>query len=146
MNRFHENVRVVKCNNFGTAVGDGDYLPASGSFIDMSGYDSIVFLIAIGALDTATTFTVYQDTSATATAGIKTLTTSKAQTIGATDDNNYATIEVRADEMDRAGGYRYLTLKATGSAGGNDYFSVVALQFGANKLPVTQPTSYLYKV
>jgi len=145
MNQIDKNVYVLKANSFLTALSDGDYLPASGSFVDMAGLDKLVFLVGMGTLDTETTFAVYQDTSATATGSIKAVSDA-SQVVAATDDNKWLTITVRADALDRTNSFRYVTLKASGPAGGNDYACVFALGFGSKKLPVTQPANYAYAV
>lgn len=142
---FENEVYCVKCNDFGTAVAAADRLPASGSFVDMSAFDHGVFLIAIGGEDTATTFQVYQDTSATETADIKVIT-GAAQAVLDTDDNKWLTIEFNANQLDRSNGFRYVTLVSSAGAGANDYYCVFFLGFKNKKQPVTQPTNYKYHV
>lgn len=145
MELFENNVYCVKCNSFGTAVAANDRLPASGSFIDMSGIDHGVFLIGVGSLDTAATLAVYQDTSATETGSIKAIT-GASQAVLDTDDNKWLTIEFDANQLDRANSFRYVTLVASAGAGSNDYYCVFFLGFRKNKRPVTQPTNYAYHV
>jgi hypothetical protein len=142
---FENNVYCVKCNNFNTAVAASDRLPASGSFIDMAGYDHGVFLIGVGTEDTAATFAVYQDTSATETASIKAVT-SASQLVAATDDNKWLTIEFNASQLDQDNSFRYVTLVPDAGTGSNDYYCVFFLGFGARDLPVTQPSNYAYHV
>lgn len=138
---FDNEIYWYGCNAFGTAVAANDKIPASGSFIDMSGLDKLVFLIHVGTMDSASTFTVMQDTAATAAAG-KVLDTTKAVVVGTDDDGEWVSIEVNAADLDRANSFRYVYLLATGQAGGNDYFAVSALGFGSKKLPVTQAAGY----
>lgn len=140
-----DNVYVLKCNNFNTALSDGDRLPASGSFIDVAGLERFAFLIEMGTLDTATTFAVYQDTSATETGSIKAVT-SASQVVPDTADNKWLTIEVSADQIDKDNSFRYVTLVASGPAGSNDYACVTFLGWNARKRPVTQSANYAYKV
>jgi len=142
---FKNDVYCVKCNAFNTAVANNDYLPASGSFIDMAPFDHGVFLVGIGTLNTATPLAVQQDTSATATGSIKAVT-SAAQTIAANDDDKWATIEFNANQLDRAGGFRYVTLKAADATGSDDFLCVFFLGFKKRKGPVTQETNYVHKV
>lgn len=142
---FENEVYCLKCNSFNTAVGAADRLPASGSFIDMSGFDHGVFLIGVGTLDTAATLQVYQDTSATETGSIKVIT-SAAQAVADTDDNKWLTIEFNANQLDRANSFRYVTLVASAGSGSNDYYCVFFLGFKKRKQPVTQPTNYAYHV
>jgi hypothetical protein len=124
--------------NTEVAIADAQRLPASGGFIDVSQFERFAFLIGAGSLDTQTVFKVEQDTSATATAGIKDVTGATI-TVSATGDNKWYLIEVDAALIDNENDFHYVTLKATGPAGGNDYASVWFFGFGAQK-PVTQPT------
>ena len=142
---FENDVVNIGCNSFLTALADGDYLPASGSFIDMAGIDHGVFWIKMGTLDTATTLAVYQDTSATVTASVKAVT-SASQVVAATDDNKWLTIEFNANQLDRANGFRYVTLKASGPAGSNDYACVLFMGYKSAKAPVSKNASYAYHV
>lgn len=143
---FENDVVCVKCNNFNTALSDGDYLPASGSFIDMADVDHGVFLIELGTLDSSTTFTVKQDTDSTVTGDVKGLTSAVAQVVPDTDDNKWLTLEFNANQLDRAGGFRYVTVKADGPAGGNDYACVTFLGFKNRKAPVAKAAGYAYHV
>ena len=143
---FENDVVCIKCNSFLTAMADADYLPPSGSFIDMAGIDHGVFLIGLGTLDTTTTFTVKQDTSATVTGSITGLATAAAQAVVDADDNKWLTIEFNANQLTRASGFRYVTLKADGPAGGNDYACVFFLGFKNRKSPVSKNANYAYHV
>ena len=142
---FENEVYCVKCNNFNTAVAANDLLPASGSFVDMSGFSHGVFLIGVGTENTAATFAVYQDTSATATGSIKAVT-SASQAVADDDDNKWLTIEFNASQLDQDNDFRYVTLKASAGTGSDDYYCVFFLGFGAGKKPVTQPSNYAYHV
>lgn len=142
---FENDIYAVKCNSFMTAVAASARLPASGSFIDMQGIDHGVFLVGIGTEDTAATFSVYQDTSATETSDIKVIT-SAAQLIAADDDNKWFTIEFDVEKMDRANGFRYVTLSPDAGTGSNDYYCVFFLGFGNRKVPVSKETNYAYHV
>lgn len=142
---FENEVACVKCNNFGTAITAADRLPASGSFIDMAGFDHAVFLVGVGAIDTATTLAVYQDTSATETASIKAVS-GASQAVLATDDNKWLTIEFNANQMDQANDFRYVTLVSSGGAGSNDYLCVFFLGFKGSKQPISKNTNWAYHV
>lgn len=142
---FENAVYCVKCNSFNTAVTAADRMPASGSFIDMQGFDHGVFLIGVGTLDTATTLAVYEDTSATETASIQAIS-GASQLVAATDDDKWLTIEFNANQMDRANSFRYVTLVSSGGAGSNDYLCVFFLGFAARKEPVSKATNYAYHV
>ena len=141
---FEGDVYCVKCNNFMTGTNAADRIPASVSFIDMKGIDHGVFLVGIGTEDTAATFQVYQDTSATETVGIKVLT-SASQLIADDDDNKWFTIEFSAEKLDRANSFRYVTIVPSAGTG-NDYYCVFFLGFKTRSSPVTQPANYAYHV
>lgn len=142
---FEDEVYCVKCNDFNTVVAANDRLPVTGSFIDMAPFSHGVFLIGIGTEDTATTFQVYQDTSATETADIK-VVTSASQLVPDNADNKWMTIEFNANQMDQDNDFRYVTLVSSAGAGNNDYYCVFFLGFGAKKMPVSQETNYAYSV
>ena len=142
---FENEIVPIGCNNFNTAVSAADRMPASASFIDLAGIDHAVFLVKVGTLNTATTLQVYQDTSATETASIK-VVTGASQAVLATDDDKWLTIEFNANQIDRANGFRYVTLVSSGGAGGDDYLCVFFLGFKDRKQPVTKNASYAYHV
>jgi hypothetical protein len=143
--KFENEVFCQKCNNFMTAVAADARLPASGSFIDMAPFDHAVFLIGVGTEDTAATFQVKQDTSATETGSIKNVT-GAAQLVADDDDNKWLTIEFDASQLDKANGFRYVTIVPSAGTGSNDYYCVFFLGFEARKEPVTQPANYAYHV
>jgi hypothetical protein len=142
---FEKEVYCLKCNNFNTAVAANVRIPASTAFIDMKGFDHAVFLVGIGTENDAVTFTVYQDTSATETGSIKAIT-GAAQLIANDDDNKWFTIEFSAEQLDRAGGFRYVTLSPDAGGAGDDYYCVFFLGFKPRSIPVTQPANYAYHV
>jgi len=136
---FDDSVYVQKLNNFGTAVEVQEY-PASGSYIDVSGYERFVILILAGTLDTALTCQVQQATAVNGTA--KDISGAVA-TVGATDDNKWHSIEVQTNQLDLNNDYRYITLDVTGAAGSNDYACFVFLGLNPSEQPVTQHASYV---
>jgi hypothetical protein len=127
----------VQVLNVEAALTDASF-PASGSFIDVSKYQRVVFLVGLGALTSAVTFKVQQ---ATAVNGALVDVTSATKTIAATDDNKWFTIEVDVAKLTINSAYRYVTLTTTGTAGGDDYATIIAFLYGA-EAPVTQSTSY----
>lgn len=137
---FYPNNYVQGCNNFGTAIVDGNF-PASASYIDVSGFYTFCFLVRAGALDSALTLQVKQDTSATETASIKNITDATV-TVGTGDDNGWASIEVEVAKLDIANGFRYVTLAVSGAAGSNDYLDIIFLGRLPRTAPVTQSASY----
>jgi hypothetical protein len=124
--------------NVETALAAANY-PLSGSYIDVSAFERFSILIHAGALDTACTFQVYQDTSATQTADIKVIT-SATRTVGTGDDNEDFIIEVGTDQLDTANGFKFVTVTVTGPTG-NDYASFEFYGYAARTKPVTQPAT-----
>lgn len=143
--QFENEVYCLKANSFNTAIVAASRYPASASFIDMQGINHGVFLIGAGTLDTAANWQVYQDTSATETSDIKVLTGAVVAELD-TDDNKWFTVEFDAEALDRANGFRYVTIVPSAGTGSNDYACVFFLGFGNKKTPVTQPTNYAYHV
>jgi hypothetical protein len=131
---FSEAV-VIKQLNTNAAVTVAK-LPASTAFIDVSEFNRFAFLIGAGALNSALTFQVQQDTSATATAAIKDIT-GAVVVVPADGDDKWSLIEVQTDHLDINNDFRFVTLNNTGAAAGDDYAAIYFLGFGA-KVPVTQ--------
>lgn len=139
---FDDAVYVQKVNSFNTAIEVGEF-PASGSYIDVSGFERFVFLILAGTLDTALVCQVQQ---ATAVNGTAKDITGATVTVGASDDNKWHSIEVQTAKLDANNDYRYVTLDITGAAGSNDYLCIVFLGFYPGEQPVTQHASYVSAV
>lgn len=129
--------------NTEVAISTANY-PTSTSYIDVSGYRRFGFLIGVGALDSAMTFQVKQDTSATETASIKNITgaTVTTGTSGAGGDNYTYFIECDASALDENNAFRYVTLAASG-ASGNDYASIFFLAWNGTEVPVSQAATFL---
>jgi len=140
-NNLYENCYINCVNDFNTGLVDTTRYPASASFIDVGLFTHFAFLIHAGTLDTATTLAVYQDTSATETASIKAVS-SATVTIGATDDNDWLSIEVEAAQLDLANDFRFVTLVCSNAAGGNDYADIVFIGWNNRHVPVTQESGY----
>lgn len=141
MHSFIDNHYLLKCNDFNTAIVDGDF-PPSTTFIDVSEFERFVFLIHAGTLNSALTCQVQQDTSATVTASVKAVT-SAVDIVGATDDNDLFAIEVQTSQLDLANGFRYVTLDVSGAAGGDDYLDILFIGVHPRRAPVTQPATTL---
>jgi len=142
---FSENAYVLKCNNFNTGLVAAERLPASGSFLPVHNYDGFVFLIGMGTLDSATTFTVYQDKGVTETSDIKVITGAVA-IVADDDDNQWVSIEVAQERLDIANGFTHVTLVPSGAAGGNDYGCIFFIGLNPREVPVTQPANYSQKI
>ena len=108
--------------------------PASGSFIDVSGFHKFGFLIGAGALNSALTCKVQQ---ATANNGTLKDITDATVTIAATGDDKWYWIEVETTHLDSNNDYRYVALDVAGAAGGDDYGAIFFFGFAIDR-PVTQ--------
>jgi len=134
---------VLTLLNMETVLADANF-PASTAYIDISPYERFGFLIFAGTVDTALTFQVLQDTSATETADVKNITGAVVIVPALGDDKWYA-IEVQAARLDLEPGatttpdlFKYVTLKLTGAAGTNDYACIVFYGIPYTS-PATQP-------
>lgn len=139
---FDDSVYVQKVNAFNTAIVDGNF-PASGSYIDVSAFERFVFLIAAGTLDSALTCKVQQAATINGTAKD---VSGATVTVGATDDDKWASIEVQGAKLDINNGYNYVTLNVAGAAGSNDYLCILFLGMYPSAQPVTQHASYVSAV
>lgn len=135
---FDDAVYALKCNNFMTAIADGEF-PASASYIDVGAFERFVFLIAAGTLDSALTCQVQQAATVSGTA--KDVTGAVA-IVGAGDDNEWVTIEVQTNQLDLNNGYNFVTLDVSGAAGSNDYLCIFFLGMYPSEQPVTQNAGY----
>jgi hypothetical protein len=137
---WYKNFYTLKCNNFNTAIAATTYYPASASFIDVSNFERFVFLIEMGTLDTALTFTVMQASAIDGSP--KALTNAAAIVIGTGDGDKWASIEVTTDQLDGANGYHFVSLYGTGASGSNDYACITFIGYRARHVPVSQSASY----
>jgi len=142
MRSFHQNMLVDLVKP--PAVWADATLPAS--YIDMSDYAFIVFLIFTGAMDTGDTLDV-KAVQAVDAAGTdsKDITGAAITQLVITDDDALATIEVRDTALDIANGFRFVSLiideTGTPAAG-----SIVALRYAGGGLAPTQPVKYVEQV
>jgi len=132
---FSENVYAQICNSFNTAIADGDF-PASGSYIDVSGYTHFAFLVAAGTLTSELTLQVQEFSAATGTA---TSITGATATVEAGDDGKAFLIEVETARLTDS--YEYVTLDVSGQAGSDDYLSIWFLGWNARHAPITAWTN-----
>ena len=126
-----------------TVLADANY-PASGSYIDVSEFESFVFLVGLDTIATPD-FAVKQDTSATETASIKAVTGASKTDVVTGDDGKWFSIEVETAKLDIANGFRYVTLTVSGT-GGSDNANIWFLGRNPRRAPVTQPANYLEAV
>ena len=115
------------------------------SYIDMSDYDRIVFLIMVGTLGATDTLDaqVVQATDA-AGAGSKNVTGAVITQLVDADDDNMVSIEVAGSALDVENGFRYVALSI--AQAGTPDGAVLALRYRGGGLPPTQPAAYSEQV
>lgn len=117
----------------------GSTLPAT--YIDVSEYDWFEFTMYLGATDrTNTNIQVVQATAGAGT-GSKNVSGATFTQFGATDDNKFGKIVVRAAALDTAGGFRYVACTITNSGGSAGLGAIVFRGYRARNIPVTQPAA-----
>jgi hypothetical protein len=151
LNNFVLLSEAVKITPLMTASGSAggvatnDYYPATGSFLDMSDFETVMFQIDLRDLADAIDVEVYQSTTSGSTGTPKAITGAAKTDIAATDDGEMITIEVGADQLDINNDYRYVTLKVSGVSGSN-WIDLHALQFKPGLQAVTQPATYTHQI
>lgn len=134
---FSEEVYFKTCNNFMTAIADGEF-PASGSYIDVSDFERFAFIIRAGTLDSALTVAVQEAATIDGTAATISGATTTIAASGNSGDNSLHIIEVETRKLTRNSGYNYVTLDITGAAGSNDYADILFVGINGHQFPVTQ--------
>lgn len=118
--------------NYVLAAGTSD---VDSNYLDMANFQGVIFLIVVGVMAASSTadFKVNQcDTSGGTYAD---LTGTAVTQFSATDDDKFALIDVFDPEE------QYLKVTTTRGNGGNSTIEcLMAIQYGARKLPITQPT------
>jgi len=117
--------------NVETVLAAGAY-PASGSYIDVSGYSRFGFIVITGTIAHGQTWQVQQ---ATANNGTLKDVTGAVKAVGSTGDNLNYIIEVSTAELDINNGYKFVTLLNTGGSTG-DYSAILFFGIG-KRVPVT---------
>lgn len=137
---FTEQVYAKTCNNFNTAIADGDF-PASGSYIDVSDFERFVFVVRAGTLNSALTVQVKQAATISGTPKNVTGAVTTVAASGDTGDNSLHFIEVETRRLDLNNGYNYVTLGLVGAAGSDDYLDIVFLGINPHQAPVVLPST-----
>jgi len=91
---LHEDLAVVAAIDPQT-LNDAS---ATSDWVDMSKFDEVVFVVAVGATD-ATVDAKLQEASDASGTGAADISGKAITQLGATDDNKQAVIRVRADEL-----------------------------------------------
>jgi len=136
---FQKNFKVVAGQASPEDFLDNLDYPASGSYIDTTGYEWVTCVIHLGALTSALVFTLKQ-TNGTAGATLDTIdATNCKKTIATTDDDQVILMELQTAML--AEDHHFVSCVVTGEAGGDDYGDIMFYLHGARRLPVTQTTS-----
>jgi hypothetical protein len=97
-------------------------------WVDMGNYDSLQAIIAVGDMvATATLDAKLEQATSSGGAGAKDITVKAITqlTQAGTDDNKQAIINCRSDEIDVAGGFRYVRLSCTLGTAGADLVGLI---------------------
>lgn len=116
------------------ALSAGNY-PASGSYIDVSGYKHVVCLIHMGAIHNSDTpsFTLKEADAVDGT--LDTIdATYAAKTLAGTDDDEFVLLEL--DPAVLSADHHFVSCVVAGVTNGS-YGDIIWLLFGADKKPVT---------
>lgn len=134
MQDLSKSVYFQQLNAGAVAITDTTYYPASGSFIDISGMTNFAFKFNAGALNSALTFAVYEN-STTSSSGA-TAVSGATFSVAAADDNRICGVSVSCKKL--LSGSRYVSVYATGAAGSDDYGELEFIGYNEHDLPVTQ--------
>ena len=141
MRAFSKNVKIVRGNTLAeTALSDGAY-PASGSYVDVSGYEMVDIVIHTGTLASAVSFTVKQ-TDGTAGSTLDTISTANCvHTVAANDDGEFITFNIETQLL--AADHHFLAVSVASAGSTADYADITFFLSNPRHLPVTQATAQL---
>jgi hypothetical protein len=122
------------------ALSTGDY-PASGSYIDVSGYEWVNVVIHMGAIDASDTPT-FKVQQADATNGtLDTISTANCVVTAAADDDDEV-VSFYLETATLADDHHFISVDVSGVANGS-YGDIMYYLGGARHLPVSQTTALL---
>ena len=140
-NAFSKDYLVVKGNTLAeTALGNNNY-PASGSYIDVSGYEWVNVIIHLGTIHASDTpkFDVYQTDSTTGTLDVIDATYC-SHTCAADDDGEVISFYIETANL--ADDHHFISTTCTLATNGS-FADIVYYLGGARHQPVTQTTAVL---
>jgi hypothetical protein len=137
---FAKDYKVVRGNAApNTALANGNY-PASGSYVDLTGYEWVNISVALGTIADALTFEIKQ-TDGTAGATLDTISTTLAKkTIATLDDGQNLNFYIQTANL--ATDHHFITC-VVGAVSGNNYAAIQYFLGGARVQPVTQATAVM---
>jgi len=138
---FSEDFKFVEGNDKpDTALVNSTAYPASGSYIDVSGYEEVNVIVKLGTLADTVAFTLKQ-TDATNGSTLDTISSTLAKhTVATSDDGELVTFYVETAKL--ATNHHFLTCYVTGVSG-SDYADILFVLGGTRHMPVTQATALL---
>jgi hypothetical protein len=126
-------VKVTPVKN-AVAAGTGDTIQSDA--VDMAGFEGVMFIVKFGAIVAGAVTTVKAQQSATAAlAGTEDDLTGTAISVADDDDNQVAILDIYRP------GDRYVNCAVVRATQNVTIESIVAVQYGANNVPVTQPST-----
>lgn len=134
---FYKHTKVFNIEGGKDALVDATLYPLSGSFIDVRGYDHVVFLIGLDTV-AAPDFQVQQATAADGTP--KNVTSAAKTDIVTGDDGKWMSIEFPVAALDVANDYCFVTLLTANIT--TDYCNIWCF-LTRGGAPVTQSANYL---
>ena len=136
---FAKDYKVVRGNAAAnTALANGNY-PASGSYIDVSGYEYVNVHVQLGTIADALTFEVKQTDATNGT--LDTISTTLAKkTIATTDDGQNLNFYIQTANL--ADDHHFIST-VVGAVSGNNYAAINYFLGGARHMPVTQATTVM---
>jgi hypothetical protein len=138
MRTFDQWLRVESIQEDGNLVTG--VIPST--YIDMSDFDRIVFLIAVGTMGASSTIDAKVVQGDTAAGGnSKDVPNAAITQLVDADDNVLVSIEVAGSALDVANGFRYVSLSITGAGTAASGY-LLAMQYRGGGLGPTQPASY----
>ena len=109
---------------------------ATSDYVDMSKFDKLLGVVLVGAITGTIDAKLVQATDSSGT-GVKDVTGKAITTIADDEDAGQALINLRADELDIDGGFRYAALVLTPTGGTTNLASAVLLGGDAKNNPAS---------
>lgn len=115
---------------------------ASTSYLDIKNHHRIVGVVIGGAL-TGTLDAKFEQATDTSGTAVKDVTGKAITQLAASSDNKQAVINLRADQLDLAGGFYYVRLTLTPTGGTTNLAGAVVLGGGSRYSPPASAASHV---
>jgi hypothetical protein len=110
------------------------------AWFDMAKYHEVMAVVFAGAV-TGTVDAKFTQATTSGGAGAKDVTGKAVAQMAATDDNKQKLLNLRPEDLDVNGGFRWAKLTVTPTGGTTNLLGAVVLGFLARKMPVTHDTT-----